>query len=379
MKIFQINSYFQTNKLHLELARALERPSIKQWIFIPLAVGSRESGEEQLKNASTHFDYVFCFKPWHRFVWPYKMLKIWQALKNSFHSFHPDLVHAHTLITNGLFAYLLKKSVGTPFVVTIRGTDTEFFFAKSSLFVKLGLHILRSADAIILLSPAYLDRHLPRYFPYEDFSDIYKKCHVIPNGLAADWKLETDLEKEYNGGVLVFVGKLDRNKNIDLLIDAVRYRERRGKRTSLNVVGDGPELARLRKRADGLNCRFYGRLNEISEIKSVLASSDILVMPSFKETFGLVYAEAMSQGLPVVYTRGQGFDGFFSEGEVGYAVDPRSVKDLDAKLDLITEDYARISARAIFAATSFDWNIISDRIVELYRTATSDCATDHLS
>jgi len=44
-------------------------------------------------------------------------------------------------------------------------------------------------------------------------------------------------------------------------------------------------------------------------------------MPSITETFGLVYAEALSQGLPVLYTRGQGFDRQFEEGEVGYAVD----------------------------------------------------------
>lgn len=51
-------------------------------------------------------------------------------------------------------------------------------------------------------------------------------------------------------------------------------------------------------------------------------------MPSFTESFGLVYAEAMSQGLPVIYSKGQGFDGQFAEGVVGYHVDAHDPEEL---------------------------------------------------
>ena len=51
-------------------------------------------------------------------------------------------------------------------------------------------------------------------------------------------------------------------------------------------------------------------------------------MPSYTESFGLVYAEAMSQKLPVIYSKGQGFDGQFEEGLVGYHVSPYDVKDI---------------------------------------------------
>jgi glycosyltransferase involved in cell wall biosynthesis len=49
-------------------------------------------------------------------------------------------------------------------------------------------------------------------------------------------------------------------------------------------------------------------------------NSDIFIMPSYNETFGLVYIEAMSQGLPIIYTQNEGVDGYFKEGSVGYSV-----------------------------------------------------------
>lgn len=371
MKIFHINSYFKTNALHLELVKALQRPDVLQSVFIPLAAGSTIKIDSVAERDGVFFDSVSCFKRWHRFVWPYKMLRIWLAVRGSFERFDPDVVHAHSLIANGLFAYLLKRIRGAPFIVTVRGTDTEFFFEKSKLFVRLGLAILRSADAVILLSPGYLNKRLPHFFPKEKYQDLYAKFHVIPNGVPAEWREESFARREYRGGVLVFVGKLDKNKNLDLVIEVVRERSRKGVSTLLNVVGDGPELAKLRVQAKGLNCVFHGRLSEISDIKKVLGASDVLVLPSFKETFGLVYVEAMSQGLPVIYTKGQGFDGFFPEGEVGYAVDPVSVHDLVFKLDLIEKDYCAMSARAFYAAKAFDWDVIAARVDGLYRRAVS--------
>ena len=55
-------------------------------------------------------------------------------------------------------------------------------------------------------------------------------------------------------------------------------------------------------------------------------------MPSFPETFGLVYVEAMSQGLPIIYTKGQGIDGYFEDGKVGYPVNTKDSNDIVKKL-----------------------------------------------
>ncbi|MBZ2174079.1 glycosyltransferase [Schnuerera sp. xch1] len=70
---------------------------------------------------------------------------------------------------------------------------------------------------------------------------------------------------------------------------------------------------------------------------------DIFVMSSKYGTFGLVYAEAMSQGLPVIYIRGQGFDGQVNEGEVGYSVQYDSAEEIAKRIEDILDNYENIS------------------------------------
>jgi len=86
--------------------------------------------------------------------------------------------------------------------------------------------------------------------------------------------------------------------------------------------------------------------------------ADIFVMPSVNETFGLVYAEAMTQGLPVIYSQGEGFDGQFLEGEVGFHVNCRDAVDVCDKIIMILNNYDNISKKCIEKATVFNWHDI---------------------
>ena len=73
--------------------------------------------------------------------------------------------------------------------------------------------------------------------------------------------------------------------------------------------------------------KYYPQQSK-EKLMDLYRANDIFVMTSITETFGLVYAEAMSQRIPVVYSKQQGFDGQFKEGDVGYHVDPRSVEEI---------------------------------------------------
>ena len=79
----------------------------------------------------------------------------------------------------------------------------------------------------------------------------------------------------------------------------------------------------------------------------------IFILPSIHETFGLVYAEALSQGLPIIYTRGQGFDGHFEEGEVGYSVDCYDYEEISNKVLEIITKYETISSKAVNGVQKF--------------------------
>lgn len=89
-------------------------------------------------------------------------------------------------------------------------------------------------------------------------------------------------------------------------------------------------------------------------------------MPSKHETFGLVYAEAMSQGLPVIYTRGQGFDGQFEEGEVGYSVQYDSAEEIVDRIKEILNNYKTISNNCVEKVDRFDWDEIARKYIEIY-------------
>lgn len=85
-------------------------------------------------------------------------------------------------------------------------------------------------------------------------------------------------------------------------------------------------------------------------------------MPSVKESFGLVYAEALSQGLPIIYSSGEGFDGHFSNYDVGVSVDPYSVNEIVDAILYILANYQKMSDRALIYAKQFSWKIIAEKI-----------------
>ena len=89
-------------------------------------------------------------------------------------------------------------------------------------------------------------------------------------------------------------------------------------------------------------------------------------MPSHTETFGLTYAEAMSQGLPVIYTRGQGFDKQFDDGVVGYSVSDTNVQELVQKIMECIKHYEKLSTNCVTNVTKFDWNYICNTYISIY-------------
>ena len=95
--------------------------------------------------------------------------------------------------------------------------------------------------------------------------------------------------------------------------------------------------------------------------------NDMLIVPSLTETFGLVYAEAMSQGVPVVYTEGQGFDTQFEEGIVGYHITARNPNDIVSKVLKIRESYSQLSKNCYKMVEKYDWKLIAEIYRDTYK------------
>src|SRR5439155_23248491 len=103
---------------------------------------------------------------------------------------------------------------------------------------------------------------------------------------------------------LLFVGRLARQKGCDLLLEALARPALAGRAWTLTIVGAGPEEADLRRRAAALGprVRFAGP-EPPARIPGRLAEADALVLPSRAESFGVVVAEALAAGVPVLATR----------------------------------------------------------------------------
>jgi glycosyltransferase involved in cell wall biosynthesis len=288
-----------------------------------------------------------------------------------------DLTHAHFLYSDGAVALQLAQLHGVPYVVTVRNTDVNVFMRYRPDLAPLCWKIAAHARRIIFISPAYRELLLERA-PDGLRESLRSKACIVPNGVGNSW-LEhagNDQIRAANGQSLrlLYVGDFSRNKNIATTIRAAALLNR-SRATTLTLVGGGGDGER---EIDALlatgSYPFVTRLQRVedqSALAAIYRRHDIFVMPSFLETFGVVYIEALSQGLPIVFSRGQAVDGYFPPGTVGEAVDPRDAESVRRAVAAIAERLDAVRPQCVAAARDFAWPSIARRYVDLYRDAAS--------
>ncbi|WP_307345103.1 glycosyltransferase family 4 protein [Metabacillus malikii] len=289
-----------------------------------------------------------------------------------------DVLHAHSLFSDGGVAYYLKKKYNIPYVVAVRITDVDVFlkyFFHLRPFMK---KILLNASKIIFLSPNIKKSIIDNLGNDAIKNNIIGKSEIIPNAVDNFWLKnhyykEDNLQPELN---LIQVGKLNKGKNPKTTILAVSELVNRGYDVKVDFVGEGQELNNLKKLVHELNLednvKFHGFIKDKSVLMNLYRKANFFILPSYFETFGISYIEAMSQGLPVIYSRNQGIDGYFEEGEVGVSINPSSQSEIcDAVLHL-QKSYNDISKRCTSNALSFDWEDLSIKYIEIYSKIIKD-------
>jgi glycosyltransferase involved in cell wall biosynthesis len=312
-----------------------------------------------------------CFDIHDRYLYFYKQHKILNRLLSKINVKDFDVIHSHTLFNGGWVVYKIKSRFNIPYVVSVRNTDLNDFL-KFPFFIPVARKITREAYAIMFLSEAYKIQFLKKVYgkSVEEQKTIRDKCYVIPNGLEEFWLDNIGPSKELRNSIvkLICVGKIDHNKNMKSIIDAMEILKKEGVPTKLTVIGqvvDNDVLDILKKCTDVELVSYQTKENLIHYYRE----SDIFVMPSYTESFGRVYAEAMTQGVPVIYTRNQGFDGFFPEGEVGYSVDSHNPATIADAINNIIKNYNSISANCINKCSIFNWTTIAKDLEVMYQEA----------
>lgn len=95
----------------------------------------------------------------------------------------------------------------------------------------------------------------------------------------------------------------------------------------------------------------------------------MFLLVSHKETFGLSYIEALIQARPLVYSKGQGIDGYFDEGRVGFHACADSVDDIANKIEMAIKDYDSLSKNTLEAVDAFRWSNIAGDMFKIYKEA----------
>jgi glycosyltransferase involved in cell wall biosynthesis len=277
-----------------------------------------------------------------------------------------DVVHAHWTYEFAWGALAVRPEA----LVTVHDWAAAVLRYSPSLYRfsrwTMNASVLRRARFVTAVSPATAS-HLP--------GRLRDVCDIIPNIVAVDERAAAGRKPSGEARLLAVSEGFGQLKNLAPLLEAFPIVRRQRPGSSLTLVGsgsgDGGEVqawARARH-LDG-DVRFVGPLPHAGAVEAMM-SADILVHPSLEESFGMVVAEAMAAGTPVVAGAASGGVPWVTgEGAAGRLVDVRDpVLIANAVTDLLGDDEAWLaasSAGARRAAECFDAAVVTARYVEAY-------------
>ena len=253
-----------------------------------------------------------------------------------------DLLHVHYAIPHASVAYLAKQillssyGINIPVVTTLHGTDITLV-GKDKSFSPVVTFSINQSDGVTTVSESLKEQTLS-YF------DITNKIEVIPNFI--DLNRFSNKNHEHfkkalapnNERILVHTSNFRKVKRVE---DVVKIFDKVSQQipSKLLMVGDGPERSNAEELARGLgindNIRFLGKQDAIEEILSI---SDLFIMPSGSESFGLAALEAMACKVPVISTSTGGLPELNKQGYSGFLSEVGDIDDMANKAIHILED-----------------------------------------
>jgi glycosyltransferase involved in cell wall biosynthesis len=264
-----------------------------------------------------------------------------------------DLVHAHWVLPQGLIGAALRRRLGVPLLTTAHGADV--YALKTAVTTRAKRWAVQSSDHVTAVSRS-LARQVVALGADPDRLSILSMG--VDTRRFRPERASDALRRQLNptGPVLLFVGRLVEKKGAAYAIDAMPAILDEVAHTRLIIVGDGPERptleARVRKLGLEDDVHFAGAISH-DELPAYVASADLFVGPSVVEqngdtdSFGLVFAEALASGCPVIATDVGGIEDVVIDGETGVVVPQRDAPAIaDAAVRLLRNAAEREQLRA---------------------------------
>ena len=294
-----------------------------------------------------------------------------------------DLLHVHYAIPHASAAYLAnqilkKKGRNIPYITTLHGTDITLV-GKDKMYESVVTFSINESDAITAVSENLKAETLSSF-------DIEKEIHVITNFV--DIKRFSQSNKDHfrkmlapNGEkILAHVSNFRKVKRVEDVIYAFDI-IRKEMPCKLLMIGDGPERQIMEQLCRELgtceDIRFLGKQEKLEEILSI---TDLFMLPSAYESFGLAALEAMACRVPVISSNAGGIPEINIHGQTGYLTDVGDVKAMAAfSLELLKDEkkLEQFKENALHQAQNFHINNIIPMYETLYENVMKEYKAMH--
>jgi glycosyltransferase involved in cell wall biosynthesis len=294
-----------------------------------------------------------------------------KQLKAIFKETAPVLIHAHHPFLLGPVAAALAKEQNIPIVFTHHSQYGSYVDHYVPIFKTLTKHIIEGHVKNFCQSVNHIIAPTESVKKQLQAQNIATDICVIPTGILPIFDCETCPQKETKEAFdLLTVSRFAPEKNIPFLLDVMTLLDDRFK---LTLIGFGSEVEYLKKYAfsvcklDPVRIRFIER-----PPKAVIAhhyqKSDLFLFASTTETQGLVFAESMAAGTPVVAVKAPGAQDCVQDGYNGFLIDTQ--QEMAEKIELLAFDkklYQKLHQNACETAKHYSIKSTTDRLLELYK------------
>lgn len=300
-------------------------------------------------------------------LWAMKVMK-----KGLFQKGSISITHAHYVFPSGVFSLLLKKIFKIPYIVTAHGGDIEKMAKKNANIRKWTTRILKESSHVIAVGPILAkqieaDFHVPK-----------EKISIMSMGVNREVFKEGDKEDARkllnlspDDFIFSFVGNVIKQKGVEELLQAFeQVKLSTNKRVKLAIIGSRRDESFMEKIAPLLNDDVL-LIDPVKQQDLVtwFQASDVFVLPSHIEGFGLVALEAIACGTPVIASDVGGLSSLLSN-DAGHLVESQNVSSLKEEMlrSLEAENYYNHDATRKVLYTHDEKNIIKNLIL-IYESA----------
>ena len=254
-----------------------------------------------------------------------------KALEKLVNEVDIDIIHGHYLFPAGAAACEVGSKHNIKTYVTAHGSDMFEMYKKQSFMRPFIKKVLKKADVVFAVSNALKQEILST-----KVSGIESKTRLYWNSVDIN-KFSKDNKNllESNGKpIVLFVGNIIKRKNVNLILEA---KKESNVEYEVVVVGDGPLLNDLKNNVEKENIPDVRFLGSRPDVENIIPGCDVLVLPSFSESFGLVLIEALACEKAVIGSDVGGISEIITD-DVGLLINPNDASTLASAIDKVIGD-----------------------------------------